>query len=704
MIEIKIADENVDFELQEIEVSKQLADFERLDTRYSTSSRQIKLIASDRTRSVLGHYEDMNSADAIDDTVLKEVKILIDGEIKFKGKLKILKAVFDEKSKSGYYDIQMISNNGDWATQLKSKSMRDLDLSDLDHSYDIDTILALNTAFSTDKDVCYPLVHYGAFSGGTTAGGDEKVSTKDLYPALSLQLLIKRIFNEIGWTLSSSYLFDTADVNYKKILPFTGYLLEHSQNEYGFLDALGFAATSPINGIPAGTGNRYTSGKFIRTLTARPAWSPAASTVSQRGYRIVRDCKVNIYLKSFLLGSTIPDCQMYVSIFDENDVVKTTYSKSHTNVFGASLTIFPKYVDVKAGDKICFSWLNWSSGTGHHVVNVTQVNCNIEVINQNAGVDSNEIYDLANNLPDMTQFDFMKGIMNWIGLIPDADSDARSISLELFKEYYGLSKDAEDYSNKLDINGELISQNLELARKYLFSYKNDDEYFIEQFRIQKGFDLGTHEETTDTLLTSDIKEFQAFFSATLSRIATDINLDAEQIPHIWRQPADATTIPDKKTEWNHRVLQWVGNVNLAGGRLLTYYKDEDASDLELDNFWTAHFVQSDYSVNLSYKSFLHGYGYYDQSFGWLVKLYEQSKKRICKLLIDGNTFDTFDFSKVVQINENYEPKYYYVQRLGDFSIINQRSIEVELYKYIGTYVEAELQTFIQYNNDIDIIV
>lgn len=93
---------------------------------------------------------------------------------------------------------------------IRDAKLSDLDLSDLDHTWDDTTI----TSSLTLTNYCYPIINYGPL-----VDDSNDVPVEYLYPAVYVDELVNRIVDDAGYTLSNEL---DADPHYTKlIIPFS---------------------------------------------------------------------------------------------------------------------------------------------------------------------------------------------------------------------------------------------------------------------------------------------------------------------------------------------------------------------------------------------------------------------------------------------------------------------------------------------------
>jgi hypothetical protein len=88
-------------------------------------------------------------------------------------------------------------------------------------------------------------------------------------------------------------------------------------------------------------------------------------------------------------------------------------------------------------------------------------------------------YPIAINLPDMTQIDFIKHIMQELGMLVDTDINTRTVTFTKFTEIAGSEKDgtSQNYNDKIDLSEEKEVENIQNDYDFKrLGIKNDIQY------------------------------------------------------------------------------------------------------------------------------------------------------------------------------------------------------------------------------------
>ena len=141
---------------------------------------------------------------------IKPCRILVNGTPFFDGSLQVKKSTQTSKPKS--YSCTIYGGNFSWMTLLKDLELCSLfDDSDT-FLYDLPTIEATWPLVQSQTDVQYPLISYGRFWDDGVAPIQNWVNvyddtaTPDWRPSFYVYNMFMKIFNNIGYKVSSAYL------------------------------------------------------------------------------------------------------------------------------------------------------------------------------------------------------------------------------------------------------------------------------------------------------------------------------------------------------------------------------------------------------------------------------------------------------------------------------------------------------------------
>lgn len=440
-VQVYINDELIDLVPgQAVAMTYQLNDIADIKNQRANFSNVFKAARSKGNDRKLGFGADINSTDKRPYRLLP-ARIIIDGEdIVTNGYATI-------KKTDKYYNVLVYSGLLDLYAKLGELKLKDIDLSEFDHALDLATIQSL---LPTSTGICYPLIDYGHLVVRNACLLD--------YMRFSIYIkeIIERILTNAGFEFSGSF-FNHAHYD-KLLLPFTNEKLTNkasstagsfeATNEAGypvantnvFTDVGGFTVTKG-NSANCFNGTTYTVGAYaVRgKFTFEGSISDAFGGTQKTALRLISSTKgILTYAKQDILGTSV-NVKLTVNNVDyeAGEVIKLQVQ--HNNAAGITVQGKVKFV-------------------------------------QDTIVPYNGLMPVAENLPDIKQKDFLKGIAQIYGLIFDIDVQTQNVRIRFFDDIIANKAAAKDWSWKLDLKvQDEKTYDLGLAQVNNFSYNNGTE-------------------------------------------------------------------------------------------------------------------------------------------------------------------------------------------------------------------------------------
>ncbi len=206
--------------------------FQDIKSRQGNFSNEFELPMTNNNLTIIDNCHQVNTGSDFDKR-LGVAKIYEDGVLTVTGYAQ-LNEVKDT--------IKMVvfSGNSDWISLVGDKLMQDLDVSDMNHTFDNATVDANRNNLYTTGWV-YPNCLYGAFAFPGTP-----FTILDFYPCIYDYQYLMRIFNEVGYTVDGSLLDDALFL--KMVRPFTN-LKMYTAASFDSPLALTSASTLDIAGM-----------------------------------------------------------------------------------------------------------------------------------------------------------------------------------------------------------------------------------------------------------------------------------------------------------------------------------------------------------------------------------------------------------------------------------------------------------------------
>jgi hypothetical protein len=171
-------------------------------------SNRFKLPLTSKNNRILEYPSDFNSTST--NPYIKVDAQLVDvGQTIAKGYLKFLLVSNNTELLCTFY-----SDNSDWISAIKGKTINDLNLTAHGFTWDESGIKTIIDS-DPDEGVCFPIINYGNVGTINTF----TMQVEDLPPAIFVNTILSSIFNDIGWRVEGELLENQL---YKRmIVPFS---------------------------------------------------------------------------------------------------------------------------------------------------------------------------------------------------------------------------------------------------------------------------------------------------------------------------------------------------------------------------------------------------------------------------------------------------------------------------------------------------
>jgi hypothetical protein len=484
------------------QITYAIDDLQNIDSKSTSFTKTIVLPGTANNNKLLGNIFDFNNANfdnPLDPNVLANfnaarnasARIEIDGLQIMKGILRLLEIVHVDGSIE--YECALFGELGGFINALGNKRLEDLDFSAYNHTYSYANIVSSwNTSGSTSY--CYPLIDYGNVS-------TDKVNFqyKTFKPALFVREYLDKIFTGSGYTYECD-LFNTNDFrklivpnNSKQLTKQTSEVLRLSTDVGQFLNE---STSTDFISYENKSGSLFTAASgdtaFIYNGT-----NPLTTTLSLEilgEYSLARG--------AFSLSVT----KNGVAISGSNQIYDDTDSLYYNKTISVSLVTndvlrVRSTGSLEAGDfiDVTTSFLN--------VINNVATTSNVEL---------GDAMVVNDTIPKgIFQKDFVTSIMKMYNLMIIEDKyKTNHLVIKPYVDFY--TGTIVDWSDKLDHSKAIkIKPMSEInARYYNFKYKQDNDFFNEDYR--KKFNEGYGDRVYDNGLefAKDTESVELIFASS----------------------------------------------------------------------------------------------------------------------------------------------------------------------------------------------
>ena len=403
-----------------------------------------------------------------------DVELLQNGEFTKAGYLRVA-------GRTEGINVVFLSGATDWISLLEG-SIRDVDLSDFDHTFDnVDIEAGL---IKTDEYV-YPLIDYGTWSAKSGLTGD-RVDLVDLKPSVYVRDLLIVMFREIGWKIEGE-LID--DIWFKRlVLPFSSSEFNHA-GSWGIdrtLDTLKNSSQSRVGALD--------NIIFDDEIRNPSLWNGTDTFIPDTNMSI----EINVTC-TFSAATTSPELEIVDGIAG---VIGTT------TITGAG--VFTVSASVETLGTIIIK-MNAPAGTW----TITDGSLTIDV---NPDILKGAPFEFRSMLPDIDKRDMMRFIFVHRGILPTSNNFSKTLTLSFFNSVSSNTQD--NWTAKIDGPKEVDYQKLfeKYGQRTWFRYKDaDNDGKLKNYKIsnEKNYGDGKFDIDND-FLEKDVDIYETPFAGTIS--------------------------------------------------------------------------------------------------------------------------------------------------------------------------------------------
>lgn len=650
MIEIRINGESIDLnEGTGFEQSFQSFDISSLSTSKSDSTSSITVPRTARNDKMFGIQGGSNNNDTFRRGRIR-CDILNNGTYVMSNATCIVQD----------YNLEGIRFNAfkgaiDLFSLMQDANLIDLDWSQFDHYRNFNTILAKRNALS---GIVYAFIDFGAM-----LYTERSFDTRFTLPSIHVKDMLSLIMEKQGFTLSGRILND--DVFNDLVIPLS------TINAGPGSDSSLTVARSQLSPSSVYTGDDFTSPTYVfaqcsfdfngtdvipcfQTHTFLGIFLPGAilsnPTVTNGAY-FVRSNGLYRFTATVTVTATNVDplnpCRLKIFV-DKTIATSTTgnrlISKNVAISNGtATYTLVSDFETLSIGDALAaVVEIPITTANPQETISILLASFTCDEVMDTNHV-FNSVYDVGNNMPDMSQLAFIKGIFSMFQLIPIVNAETGNILLWSYREAYLDSGSAIDWSDRLDTSLS-ISRSPRLpgfSKVNLLKYDNPDGSDYGSGIIE-GLDYGYPSRQELVVLP---------FSTPISTANAMNGL----IPAIAYIPVfDPTQL--------NGYLAYTENPE--GVRILLLKRLASIDQVTFNDVTTGS--SSGVTTNVSYAYFFfdradhQSLGFADSSattglismyYDGVVQLLDNSEMITCSMLLTSNDIVNLDFSKPVYIRE-----------------------------------------------------
>lgn len=559
------------------------------------------------------------------------------------------------------YSINLYGDNAGFFDLIKNALLTDLDMSDLNHVWNLTNIFASRL---NNTGYIYPIINYG-IDENVMGNLFRTFEANRSYPAVYLDTILSRICSQNGYTLVNSMLDDSDYVANPIILPTTGLVFANKYNATFALNTFSSSVATPnkfgavsiinVDSIVSYTGNWY-------SLPYNSQYNYGAIVSTGKGFAIqdVFTCNFRIEIEvNNTSGINLP-------LRLEMTGTPTAHHSGGTQISfnWCSPGTHTYIIEGTLNDDIN-QWLGFTTKMIYPIGDSRLIvgSGTLEILEADAfdTIYLNSLVDVAAFLPKMKQSDLLRNYCQMFCLLPVIDEDNKTVTLTNFNQIEENINNAVDWSDKLDLTEQPEVKFLvdEYAQNNNFKWLKDED---EQQPNGTNWILGIPNENLQ--LEKDIIELQ--FASSYS----DLKLLDIPVPRI-----GIFEVNEYKKERKPRML------------ILYRKAPNDFTDTSDFIYQFGIFTPSTISgssAEIPLCRFIETEFDYNLGFGNTLNVYQRAIKNIvdnyksvtCSLRLNASDINQLDFMNPVYIK--YFNSYFYISKISGYN--GTKSTQVELIK------------------------
>jgi len=546
-----------------------------------------------------------------------------------------------------FFKVVVYGGNLDFFEEIKGKELRDLDLSEFDHIWNFANV-ANSRGFT--EGFIYPIIDWNedeAFMDNLT----NKVDPRTLFHAMFVHTIVTKIFEDAGFNKTGNILNDAGYL--EMVVPVVDSLVSDTLKadrktiaQRVFPNASESFVSSPSTTLTFAITMPDTSLGDVYGFWTQKNFPTDFGTFNTFGYTSQATTKYSIKFRTKII-STGPTGSV--------EVWQVKPSGTRTILISINIpgpTSFTSSdeteVELEEGDNILVMLVVIGSGT----IFVTDPRIQIEPIsNRNI---YNTLISAGDNLPDMSQTDFIKSIARIFGIIFQTNSFTKTVEFRQFKDIKGNIPNAVNWTKKLDKNTTnkeaTISYHAKgYARRNILKWTNDKSLTLND-ELGEGVII-----IKDESLPEEKVLIQIPFSAT-EMTKKLLNLDVPIIKFL------KLGVPKGGVKPRMLIMNRTSDVTIE-------YNDTIDAGTAGNNIPLCYFILDTETFNLGFDNSL-----IDDNYDDFNLFLDKYKKLGAFYLLDENDIADLDFLTPVY-DDNYK-HYFFISKLDKF--IEGRSTRTEL--------------------------
>lgn len=713
-------------------INYNIADIADISKKNSSYSKTLSFPDTKNNRKVFEYIFSIQSDSTFDPTKKSRCWILKDTLLQLEGFLQLTDIVYDNEGNRSSYNCVIYADNGNLFTNIGEKLLSDLDLSQFDHFWTLNSVTQSWTRDYTNG-YYYPLIDYGfGLNYWKLIGLKGGLNLTNFLPSYYVKPIIDQIILEAGYSYTSDFLngFDFKQLvipfNNKNLIPElenvivndNGILFEversitlsagfigsggveawgssmnldvETTNPGGYYNTVGYNYTQPTTSVfsqnfvidfELGTDGIYYSNLDDIYIFCKRSIDPNtgitvsgwSNTPSVTNLLTWPDIPFEGYGIGGVTLRNNPQVNRTIGIIDRYKGTLTTEQLDGTTINRSPL---------KPGEEVRFFFARIYSDPGVTITldlyppTIVTANLNLNLSTTGAFIETSKA------LPqNVKQRDFLTSIMKAFNLYIEPDKDnLNNLIIEPRDDYYRKYQTIKDWSDKLDVSKNITSQILSNTQKRInyFTYKEDKDYYNSFYKTNTGQVFGEYRSETNNEFTNGENKVELIFSPTPLEVLplTDVYL-----PIIVNNNNGNYTKPDgmnpRMLYKDLRSYNMNGSSFALGTQTFSFYPYAGPINDPINPTYSLNFGQVD--------MFYEGYNETINNlfFNYYQNQIEELNNKNARLItayfkLDAQDISSFRFSDLIYFKYNGTEGYYRVNKIMDYDPSVNMTTKVEL--------------------------
>jgi hypothetical protein len=716
---LEIADTSVPFAEQiPVSINYNIADVREPDKFKSSWSKTIQLY---ETNAINILFENVFEVNAVTNTFNKnkktKVKYYVDDIVNLEGDLQLLKITINADNLKIYEcalkgeGASFFGDIGDYYITGNPDTANDLDFSAYNHTYNRGNQIASRSSAGAGFGYIY-----GHIENGNNGGNETVFSVADFLPMFHVREYVKKIIEKTGRTYTSSIL-DSAEFRKHVVYPnlstinltptqiankqyYVGLTSDYTLTQNTFVDVDHTRETAPF----FDTGNQ-SFGWYVQMAS-----NGNYNTVANNVYDVrmthtdstVAYCSISNFISSLNIVKSPNGGVSFFNLVSDTALLVSPFASLNKNVSYQYTHQIASSNPLSGGDRLYhatmydYGVVTYYDSTGVQVTTGTGT----ITVKLKSGVDGTSFYSLLTNksvqdgdlllansvLPNkIKQKDFLKSIIQMFKLQIEVDkNNPNNLIIETFDVFHngGIL----NYENKTDLDKEQTNNiNTLDAKRYIFRYKPDTDYYNNLFQTKYNEPFGTENINVENEFSVAENVSEVIFSPTPNVANYQLGII---VPKIFKKENNVitTTTPNiriltsggVKTSANNYTYKGFGLTDLVTNQYLYVGHTNDPLNptydlnfgLPKEVFYT--FINTFFTNNNLYNRYHRNY---------ILNISDRDAKFISKYLwVNSLDINKFSFRNRLFIDGSY----YTVNRIENYTPLNETSTKYELVKLLYT--------------------